>query len=96
MYRSNEWNKFKKLFARLEKEWIQDITNYKSTGEITAVKKEALLPRMEFTYAAVTDELNVYSTYLEGLSTTIKHRKFNAANRFTSCWKSFLNISRVL
>ncbi len=48
----------------LRKEWFQDITNYKSTGEIT-VKKEALLPRIGLTYA-VTDNLNVYSTYLEG------------------------------
>lgn len=58
-----EWNKFKLLLG-LRKEWFQDITNYKSTGEIT-VKKEALLPRIGLTYA-VTDELNVYSTYLEG------------------------------
>nr|WP_314839363.1 TonB-dependent siderophore receptor [uncultured Flavobacterium sp.] len=58
-----EWNKFKLLLG-LRKEWFQDITNYKSTGEII-VKKEELLPRIGLTYA-VTDELNVYSTYLEG------------------------------
>ncbi|MFZ0599295.1 MAG: TonB-dependent receptor, partial [Flavobacterium sp.] len=40
------------------------ITNYKSNNELK-VKKTALLPRVGITYA-INNEINVYTTYLEG------------------------------
>ncbi|OXA90432.1 TonB-dependent siderophore receptor [Flavobacterium hercynium] len=58
-----QWEKFTFLLG-LRNEWFKDITNYESNNELT-VKKSALLPRIGITYA-VNDQINVYTTYLEG------------------------------
>ncbi|WP_125723006.1 TonB-dependent siderophore receptor [Flavobacterium ustbae] len=58
-----QWEKFRFLLG-LRSEWFEDITNYKSSNELT-VKKSALLPRIGVTYA-VNSAVNVYTTYLEG------------------------------
>ncbi|WP_264523738.1 TonB-dependent siderophore receptor [Flavobacterium sp. N502536] len=58
-----QWEKFTVLLG-LRQEWFKDITNYKSNNELT-VKKSALLPRVGVTYA-VNNQINVYTTYLEG------------------------------
>ncbi|QGK74490.1 TonB-dependent siderophore receptor [Flavobacterium sp. SLB02] len=58
-----QWEKFTFLLG-LRNEWFEDITNYESNNELT-VKKSALLPRVGVTYA-VNNEINVYTTYLEG------------------------------
>jgi iron complex outermembrane receptor protein len=58
-----QWEKFTFLLG-LRNEWFEDITNYKSNNELK-VKKTALLPRVGITYA-VNNEINVYTTYLEG------------------------------
>jgi iron complex outermembrane receptor protein len=58
-----QWERFTVLLG-LRQEWFKDITNYKSNNELT-VKKSALLPRIGVTYA-VNNQINVYTTYLEG------------------------------
>ncbi|WP_374172554.1 TonB-dependent siderophore receptor [Flavobacterium tructae] len=58
-----QWEKLTFLLG-LRQEWFKDITNYKSNNELT-VKKSALLPRVGVTYA-VNNQINVYTTYLEG------------------------------
>lgn len=58
-----QWERFTILLG-LRQEWFKDITNYKSNNELT-VKKSALLPRIGVTYA-VNNQINVYTTYLEG------------------------------
>ncbi|WP_202701784.1 TonB-dependent siderophore receptor [Flavobacterium sp. UGB4466] len=58
-----QWERFTILLG-LRQEWFRDITNYKSNNELT-VKKSALLPRIGVIYA-VNNQINVYTTYLEG------------------------------
>ncbi|RED22577.1 iron complex outermembrane receptor protein [Flavobacterium cutihirudinis] len=58
-----QWEKFTFLLG-LRNEWFTDITNYETNNELT-VKKSALLPRIGITYA-VNNDINVYTTYLEG------------------------------
>jgi iron complex outermembrane receptor protein len=58
-----QWEKFTFLLG-LRHEWFEDITNYESNNELK-VKKSALLPRVGVTYA-INNEINVYTTYLEG------------------------------
>jgi iron complex outermembrane receptor protein len=58
-----QWEKFTFLLG-LRNEWFKDITNYETNNELT-VKKSALLPRVGITYA-INNEINVYTTYLEG------------------------------
>ncbi|RKR05809.1 iron complex outermembrane receptor protein [Flavobacterium sp. 90] len=58
-----QWEKFTVLLG-LRNEWFEDITNYETNKELT-VKKTALLPRVGLTYA-INNEINVYTTYLEG------------------------------
>jgi len=58
-----QWEKFTFLLG-LRNEWFEDITNYETNKELT-VKKSALLPRVGLTYA-INNEINVYTTYLEG------------------------------
>lgn len=58
-----QWEKFTFLLG-LRNEWFEDITNYESNNELK-VKKTALLPRVGLTYA-INDEINIYTTYLEG------------------------------
>ncbi|MCC9064572.1 TonB-dependent siderophore receptor [Flavobacterium piscisymbiosum] len=58
-----QWEQFTFLLG-LRNEWFEDITNYESNNELT-VKKSALLPRVGVTYA-INNEINVYTTYLEG------------------------------
>lgn len=58
-----QWEKFTVLLG-LRNEWFEDITNYETNKELT-VKKSALLPRVGLTYA-INNEINVYTTYLEG------------------------------
>ncbi len=58
-----QWEKFTFLLG-LRNEWFEDITNYKSNNELK-VKKTALLPRVGVTFA-INNEINVYTTYLEG------------------------------
>jgi iron complex outermembrane recepter protein len=48
----------------LRKEWFEDITHYDAPGE-AEFKNTALIPRVGLTYE-VTDQVNVYATYLEG------------------------------
>ncbi len=57
---------FGKLSAllSLRQEWFEDITNYEATNE-AAFTNTALIPRVGLTYA-LTKEVNVYATYLEG------------------------------
>jgi iron complex outermembrane receptor protein len=52
------------LLLSLRREWFRDITNYASPGELS-FNNDAWLPRIGITYA-VTKEVNVYATYLEG------------------------------
>lgn len=58
-----QWNRFTVLLS-LRQEWFEDITNYKSPNELSFTNT-ALLPRVGITYA-VTKNINVYGTYLEG------------------------------
>ncbi|BFM44751.1 TonB-dependent siderophore receptor [Flavobacterium sp. CFS9] len=58
-----QWEKFTFLLG-LRQEWFKDITNYESNNELI-VKKTALLPRIGVTYA-VNNQINIYTTYLEG------------------------------
>jgi len=58
-----QWHKFTLLLS-LRQEWFKDITNYNSTNELSFTNT-ALLPRIGLTYA-VTKNINVYGTYLEG------------------------------
>ena len=57
------WNKFIVLLS-LRQEWFKDITNYKAPGE-SSFTNNKLLPRVGLTYA-ITKNINVYGTYLEG------------------------------
>lgn len=57
------WNKFIVLLS-LRQEWFKDITNYEAPNELT-FKNNNVLPRIGLTYA-VTKNINVYGTYLEG------------------------------
>jgi iron complex outermembrane recepter protein len=52
------------LLLSLRNEWFEDITNYKAPKE-SRFKNEKLLPRIGLTYA-VTKNINVYGTYLQG------------------------------
>lgn len=58
-----QWDKFTFLLS-LRNEWFEDTTNYKANNPLV-VKKVALLPRLGVTYA-ITDAINVYSTFMEG------------------------------
>lgn len=57
------WNKFIVLLS-LRQEWFKDITNYEAPGE-SSFTNSKLLPRVGLTYA-ITKNINVYGTYLEG------------------------------
>lgn len=57
------WNKFMLLLS-VRQEWFKDITNYKAPNEFSFTNNK-LLPRVGLTYA-VTKNINVYGTYLEG------------------------------
>lgn len=57
------WNKLIVLLG-LRQEWFEDITNYKAPRELSFTNSK-LLPRIGVTYA-VTKQVNVYGTYLEG------------------------------
>lgn len=57
------WSKLIILLG-LRQEWFKDITNYKAPGELSFTNSK-LLPRIGVTYA-VTKQVNVYGTYLEG------------------------------
>ncbi|HUP13091.1 MAG TPA: TonB-dependent receptor, partial [Niastella sp.] len=57
------WNKFILLLS-VRHEWFKDITNYKAPNEFSFTNNK-LLPRVGLTYA-VTKNINVYGTYLEG------------------------------
>ncbi|HEY1199473.1 MAG TPA: TonB-dependent receptor, partial [Niastella sp.] len=57
------WNKFILLLS-VRQEWFKDITNYKAPNEFSFTNNK-LLPRVGLTYA-VTRNINVYGTYLEG------------------------------
>jgi iron complex outermembrane recepter protein len=57
------WNKFILLIG-LRHDWFKDITNYQAPNELSFTNKR-LLPRIGLTYA-VTKNVNVYATYLEG------------------------------
>ena len=48
----------------LRQEWFEDITNYNAPGE-ASFTNTALIPRVGLTYE-LTDQINVYATYLEG------------------------------
>ena len=48
----------------LRQEWFKDITNYEAPNELSFTNAK-LLPRIGVTYA-VTKNINVYGTYLEG------------------------------
>lgn len=58
-----QWERFTVLLG-LRNEWFEDISNYETSKELT-VKKSALLPRVGITYA-INNQINVYTTYLEG------------------------------
>jgi iron complex outermembrane recepter protein len=58
-----QWKGFT-LLASLRKEWFKDITNHKTNGE-ASFTNTVLLPRIGLTYA-VTKNINVYGTYLQG------------------------------
>ncbi len=58
-----QWNKLTVLLS-LRNEWFEDITFYQTPTE-SSFKNEKLLPRIGLTYA-VTKNINVYGTYLEG------------------------------
>lgn len=58
-----QWNRFTLLLS-LRQEWFKDITNYNSPNELSFTNT-ALLPRIGLSYA-VTKNINVYGTYLEG------------------------------
>ena len=58
-----QWRKFT-LLVSLRQEWFEDITNSNTPKELSFTKT-ALLPRIGLTYA-VTPNINVYGTYLEG------------------------------
>lgn len=57
------WNRFILLLS-VRQEWFKDITNYKAPNEFSFTNNK-LLPRVGLTYA-VTKNINVYGTYLEG------------------------------
>jgi iron complex outermembrane receptor protein len=57
------WNKFMLLLS-VRQEWFKDITNYKASNEFSFTNNK-LLPRVGLTYA-LTRNINVYATYLEG------------------------------
>jgi iron complex outermembrane recepter protein len=48
----------------VRQEWFKDITNYQAPNELSFTNSK-LLPRLGITYA-VTKNINVYATYLEG------------------------------
>jgi iron complex outermembrane receptor protein len=48
----------------IRQEWFEDITNYKAPRELSFTNSK-LLPRVGLTYA-LTKQINVYGTYLEG------------------------------
>jgi iron complex outermembrane receptor protein len=57
------WNRFILLLS-LRHEWFTDITNFKTANELDFTQT-AWVPRVGLTYA-VTKNVNVYGTYLEG------------------------------
>jgi iron complex outermembrane receptor protein len=58
-----KWNRFI-LLVSLRQEWFKDITNFNTPKERSFIQT-ALLPRIGLTYA-ITKNINVYGTYLEG------------------------------
>jgi len=58
-----QWQRFTLLLS-LRQEWFKDITNYETMQELSFTNT-ALLPRVGVTYA-ITKDINVYGTYLEG------------------------------
>ncbi|WP_228410140.1 TonB-dependent siderophore receptor [Chryseobacterium viscerum] len=57
------WKRFKVL-SGIRQEWFQDITNFKKSDE-TSFDNAKLLYRLGITYS-ITDEINIYGTYLTG------------------------------
>jgi iron complex outermembrane receptor protein len=57
------WNRFILLLS-VRQEWFKDITNYEAANEFSFTNNK-LLPRVGLTYA-ITNNINVYGTYLEG------------------------------
>lgn len=57
------WKRFKVL-SGIRQEWFQDITNFKKSNE-TSFDNAKLLYRLGITYS-ITDEINIYGTYLTG------------------------------
>lgn len=57
------WNKFILLMS-IRQEWFKDVTNYNAPNEFSFTNNK-LLPRVGLTYA-VTKNINVYGTYLQG------------------------------
>ena len=58
-----KWKRITVLMG-LRQEWFKDITNYEAPNELSFTNAK-LLPRIGVTYA-VTKNINVYGTYLEG------------------------------
>jgi len=57
------WKRFK-ILSGVRQEWFQDITNFKKSNE-TSFDNAKLLYRLGITYS-ITDEINIYGTYLTG------------------------------
>jgi iron complex outermembrane receptor protein len=57
------WKRFK-ILSGARQEWFQDITNFKKSNE-TSFDNAKLLYRLGITYS-ITDEINIYGTYLTG------------------------------
>lgn len=57
------WKRFKVL-SGIRQEWFRDVTNFKKSNE-TSFDNAKLLYRLGITYS-VTDEINLYGTYLTG------------------------------
>ncbi|WP_051884721.1 TonB-dependent siderophore receptor [Chryseobacterium luteum] len=57
------WKKLKVL-SGIRQEWFRDVTNFKKSEE-TSFKNAKLLYRLGITYS-ITDDINVYGTYLTG------------------------------
>jgi len=57
------WKRFK-ILSGIRQEWFRDVTNYKKSDE-TAFDNAKLLYRLGVTYS-VTEQINIYGTYLTG------------------------------
>lgn len=57
------WKRFK-ILSGVRQEWFQDITKFKKSDE-TSFDNTKLLYRLGITYS-ITDEINIYGTYLTG------------------------------